>query len=609
MKKILKIRIYPFAIMAVILILSNSCTKDESSSSSKTDPVITWANPADISVGTSLSATQLNATADVPGSFVYTPGIGTKLNEGANQNLKADFTPTDAATYNTVGKTVKLNVTGSSNSGIIFNPNLTYGTMTDQEGNVYKTITIGTQTWMAENLRTTKYRNGDNITNMTLEWGGPDGAYCWYANDGIANKFTYGALYNWTSATDSRRLAPTGWHVPTDAEWSVLLAFLGDGAINGGKLKETGTTHWHGSNGGSTNETGFTGLPGGYRSGQFGSLGDAGEWWSSSEKSMFLAWHWYLSILTGKFSRGSADMSNGKSVRCILGDKIDPIITWPNPADIVFGTLLGNEQLNASANAPGSFVYTPVAGTMLNEGANQDLKVDFTPADGIAYHSASKTVKINVIAAPGNGIVFNPNLTYGTMTDQDGNEYKTITIGTQTWMAENLRTTKYRNGDPIPTGVYGTTWGNLTIGAYCNYNNYAAGVITYGRLYNWRAVVDSRNIAPAGWHVSSDDEWWTLVVYLGGGTIAGDKLRETGTTHWSMQITAVTNESGFTALPGGGRHASGEFEYIYGSGYWWTTTQSSSSLAVEWNIQTAWSNLYMGSNNKSDGFSVRCVKD
>lgn len=123
---------------------------------------------------------------------------------------------------------------------------ISYGTMTDQEGNVYKTITIGTQTWMAENLRTTTYNDGTVIPNVTDndEWADlSTPAYCWYDNDSATYAQTYGALYNWyTVATDS--LCPTGWHVPTDAEWTILTDTLGGLTIAGGLLKETGTTHW-----------------------------------------------------------------------------------------------------------------------------------------------------------------------------------------------------------------------------------------------------------------------------------------------------------------------------------------------------------------------------
>ena len=121
---------------------------------------------------------------------------------------------------------------------------------------------------------------------------------------------------------------------------------------------------------------------------------------------------------------------------------------------------------------------------------------------------------------------------YNTVTDIDGNAYHTVAIGKQVWLVENLKVTRYRNGDQIPNVSDNKQWCNLTTGAYCNYNNDANNVTTYGRLYNWYAVHDIRNIAPKGWHVATDVEWKILTDYLGGETIAGGKLKETGTTLW-----------------------------------------------------------------------------
>jgi len=147
-----------------------------------------------------------------------------------------------------------------------------------------------------------------------------------------------------------------------------------------------------------------------------------------------------------------------------------------------------------------------------------------------------------------------------TVTDIDGNCYRTVTIGTQVWMAENLKVTHDCNGEAIPNVTDGATWAGLTAGAYCEYNNDVNNVATYGRLNNWYAVADSRNISPAGWHVASDAEWQTLSIFLGGDAIAGGKMKETGTTHWYSPNTGATNESGFSALPGGYR-ASGNGPY------------------------------------------------
>ena len=197
----------------------------------------------------------------------------------------------------------------------------------------------------------------------------------------------------------------------------------------------------------------------------------------------------------------------------------------------------------------------------------------------------------------------------GTVTDIDGNVYHTVTIGTQVWMVENLKVTHYRNGDPIPNVTDNTAWSNITTGAYCNYNNDANNVTIYDRLYNWFTVNDSRNIAPTGWHVPTDAEWTTLTTFLGGASIAGGKLKETGTTHWLTPNEGATNETGFTALPGGGRFYNGAFFNIGYNGNWWSATEFNASYA--WNRYMNYnnSNVYRYDFNKELGFSVRCVRD
>ena len=197
--------------------------------------------------------------------------------------------------------------------------------------------------------------------------------------------------------------------------------------------------------------------------------------------------------------------------------------------------------------------------------------------------------------------------------DNSGNAtvYESVIIGTQVWMLKNLNVTKYRNGDAIPNITDTTQWCNLTTGAYCNYDNFSTNADTYGRLYNWYAVNDSRNIAPMGWHVATDAEWKTLSNYMGGEGVAGSKLKEAGTNHWSTLNTG-TNESGFTALPGGSRWwYDGKFGGIGIIGYWWTSSEYTTTAALCRNIYSSMSFLSnsLYGENKKYGFSVRCVKD
>jgi len=206
----------------------------------------------------------------------------------------------------------------------------------------------------------------------------------------------------------------------------------------------------------------------------------------------------------------------------------------------------------------------------------------------------------------------NPTESTGSeVTDIDGNVYQTIKIGNQIWMAENLKVTHYRNGEAIPNIFDDTDWYyNLSTGAYCNYDNNATNADTsYGRLYNWYAVTDSRNIAPTGWHVATDAEWQTLVDYLGGSSVAGGKMKEAGTTHWSSPNTGATNESGFSALPGGYRYGDGTYYDVGYYGYWWSATEYSSDYAWYRGLRYYNSGVSRGYGSKQGGFSVRCVGD
>jgi uncharacterized protein (TIGR02145 family) len=207
--------------------------------------------------------------------------------------------------------------------------------------------------------------------------------------------------------------------------------------------------------------------------------------------------------------------------------------------------------------------------------------------------------------------LLNPNLTYGTMSDIEGNSYKTIVIGTQTWMAENLKTTKYRNGDAILTNLSSTDWELSTSGACANYYNNASNNTTYGKLYNWYAVVDSRNLCPVGWHIPSDVEWTTLENYLGGSAIAGGKLKSTSSL-WSEPNTGVTNESGFSGLPGGNHRGNGSFDPFFNiryTGYFWSSSEYSSINSWARVLDYYRDNSGRSNYIKQSGFSVRCIKD
>ena len=232
-----------------------------------------------------------------------------------------------AYAINTAG-TVYGNQLSFTTSQIPVNP----GSVTDASGNTYPTVTIGTQVWMAENLRTTKYRDGSDIPVVTdnTQWannwtpGGTEPMMCWYNNDQAtytANKF--GALYNWYTlnplTNGNKNVCPTGWHVPTDAEWTTLTTFLGGESVAGGKMKSTGTQYWISPNTGATNSSGWSGLPGGLRggNGSFASISNNGYWWSSTETYTTRDWSRALVYGSGDVFRDYNSKAFGFSVRCV----------------------------------------------------------------------------------------------------------------------------------------------------------------------------------------------------------------------------------------------------------------------------------------------------
>jgi len=218
--------------------------------------------------------------------------------------------------------------------------------------------------------------------------------------------------------------------------------------------------------------------------------------------------------------------------------------------------------------------------------------------NGVAYsNEQSFTLWIN---APG-----------PVVTDLDNNNYHSVKIGTQIWMVENLKTTKYQNGQSIENIANNTQWQYATSGAYCYYDNISAYKYTYGCLYNWSAIADIRNIAPTGWHVATYDDWKNLIDFLGGINFVTNKIKEQGTIHWLNHENLSTNESGFTALPGGYRNYTGDFYYINTAMSFWTSTEGDATSGLNFGYTSNADNglTVLAPQGKMSGNSVRCIKN
>ena len=396
-----------------------------------------------------------------------------------------------------------------------------FNTVSDIDGNQYKTLVIDQQEWMAENLRTTRFNDGTAIPDITdkAEWVHVTSpAYCWYDND-ISNKADFGGIYNWQTVS-SGKLCPSGWRVPVDNEWTTLIEHLGGSSHAFQELEKIG----------------FSAVPGGYRygyywgSGIYYEKGVNGYWWTASECTGTHVWSRTINHEKSKVYRSYFEKNNGFSVRCIR-------------------------------------------------------------------HTGQNTV-----------------------TDVDGNVYHTIVIGNQEWMLENLKTTRYNDGTPIPNVTDVTEWRNVDEPAYVWYNNDISNKEPYGALYNWHVIGNSKSLCPDGWRVATDEDWKELELFLGmkpeqiegtglRGNDEGSKLKEAGTDRWNSPNKGATNEAGLTIIPGGRRDSSGRF-YDMGTGSTiWTSSETSTSCAYYRHFATNVSTI--GRNPEGDkkfGLAVRCIR-
>lgn len=307
--------------------------------------------------------------------------------------------------------------------------------------------------------------------------------------------------------------------------------------------------------------------------------------------------------------------------------------TLTNKIEVIVKDQNENEFIGATVN------FTVVEGSVSDVSTltGEDGKASVTWTLGATQGNQTLTItaykKDGITALTGSPITVNAKA--GGMIDYDNNIYFTVTIGNQVWMAENLKTTHYEDGTPIPLITDNIEWSNLGNNnidkGYCYYNNDESnGPGKYGALYTWAAAMNGENssnenpsgikgICPTGWHLPSDEEWIELEMHLGmsrteaeqlglRGTNEGGKLKEIGTSYWSAPNTGATNESGFSALPGGNRYTDGQFYTslagIYG--YWWTTQ---SGIYRNLNKNYAEIGRYSNTAIKSNGYSVRCINN
>jgi len=506
-----------------------------------------------------------------------------------------------------------------------------------RDGEVYNTVEIGTQCWMAENLNigTMIQGSGNQTNNGAIE------KYC--HSDNTANCDVYGGLYQWdemmqyVTTPGVKGICPDGWHLPTDAEWCVLEQYVDPtiscsatawrGVDGGGKLKEAGTTHWAAPNTGATNSSGFTGLPGGYRlftSGSFDILTYYGYFWCSSKSGSY-AWYRTLGYNSAQVRRTDYNKYNGFSVRC-LRDSLNQAPAQPsnptppdNSTDQQLNTQLSwsctdpeNDPLTYdvyfSTTNPPVLVFAGQTWTTYNPGTLDYSTTYYWKVVAHDDHSnATEGPVWSFTTEPQPWQCGNP-----FVDPRDNQEYTTVQIGTQCWMAENL------NIGTMITGTSNQT-NNGTLEKYC-YSNSTANCDVYGGLYQWEEMMQYvttpgvKGICPDGWHLPTDAEYCTLTQFIDptvscssttwSGTDVGTKMKST--TGWYGGGNG-TNASGFTALPGGLRNTNSNFNYLAHSANCWSSSESGTDglyRGLDYNNAA----IERENLDKSYGFSVRCVK-
>jgi uncharacterized protein (TIGR02145 family) len=316
--------------------------------------------------------------------------------------------------------------------------------------------------------------------------------------------------------------------------------------------------------------------------------------YSISGTSQLLSVPYALHSLTADSIIGGIPVFSGDYNDLINKPVLASVANTGNYDDLINKPLIPSVPSNISS-------FTNDAGYLTNDNDNQLLSVS-TTGDTLRLQNGGYVIIPGISAA-------NNNNNSNSIVDADGNTYTSIVIGNQEWMVENLKTTKYSNGDIIPNVTDVNQWANLNTHAWSYYNNDSQYNNPYGKLYNWYAVIDPRNICPVGWHVPSYDESVILVNFLGGPNAAGGKMKITGTQFWQSPNTGATNESGFSAYPGGSRSQNGNFYYMGIDSRWWSKTEELSISGWGYVLNYDNANNDIGGYYKQAGLYVRCIKN
>ena len=657
MKRIFFYQLVNFIFLFLISVIYTSCKKDNEVPQPPSEPSGLFPADRATDISTSLTLSWVKSKAD--GGFVsFDVYFGTSAEKletvstnlpittfvlsglAANTTYYWKVVARDKNYLTTSGQVLSFTTKYIMLKGTVFNPDLQYGSVNDIDGNSYKTIRIGTQTWMAENLKTTKLNDGTHIPLIkdVSDWQKQSSSgYCWYNNDEATYRSVYGALYNgFTVATD--KLCPTGWHMPTDAEWTNLITYLGGESYAAAKLRESGTNHWSEGSAEASNESGFSSVPAGAREAYNGTFQGNGTnvGYGSFSKTRYGDSYNLISLYYNNriYRTNQVDFRHGSYIRCCK-DSPPSEPSAPSPAngatDVSASPLLGWTCSDPDGDDLRYDIFLGITGNPTTVISSDQSYIHFG-----ARLATSTTYYWKVIAKDIRGtITEGPVWSFTTsseiqaepdpVSDIDGNFYKTVRLGTQVWMAENLKTTRYKDGMAIPLVTEKSEWSGTKSPGFCWFNNdEEASKNRYGALYNLYTI-NTGKICPDGWHVPAKSEWTKLLDHLVtygynyDGSLSGYKVAKAlaSSTGWASSYIqgaigntdypAKVNASGFSALPGGYRNVNGYYLYSGSYGYWWLSDKS--YFGDFYYLENSYSEVLNSFSNKNNGMSVRCVKD
>jgi uncharacterized protein (TIGR02145 family) len=581
---------------------------------------MTAAFSADVTTGQApLTVTFTDSSTGSPSMWNWDFGDG-----GTSDKQNPGYTYNEAGTY-----TVTLTVSGGGsvssavkeNYIVVDEPGSVPDGIADIDGNVYDSVRIGNQTWFASNLKVTRFNNGDEISIVEdgTGWGEVEPVHKWaYYNNDAANNDLYGKLYNGNVATDEMNVCPDGWRVATDDDWNLLIEYLGGIDVAGNKLMDIQA--WANPNN-ATNESGFSALPGGYRSdwGNFLSLTYSASFYTSTTPQSWSTSHVTLNqdgtILLSTSLGGGA----GRSIRCIkdAGETASaPVVMTTPVTEITTGSARSGGNITGDGGAAVSargVVWCTSENPDLNNNVGQtnDGEGDGVFISDLSGLAANTLYYVRAWATNSAGTGFGEPVSFTTaddpvgdiVTDINGNEYQIITIGNQVWFAENLRATRYSDGSDIPVIISSEEWENEYSGAMSWYNNDDGNKDLYGGLYNFYTV-ESAKLCPEGWRVPDDGDWKELEIFLGMSVTAADADNWRGTDQGSQ-----LKSGDFAALLAGVRMGGGDYHGLGTATAFWTSTYTSHTDAYYRYLENNRSTIFRASQSvKRWGHPVRCIE-